>query len=471
VLTHARIIDDVNQRLRSATSAVEACRVAVAALASETDCLIAALLHVHDRLRCVAAAGAWQVFSSVPLGTGIVGRVYATGATAVITDPDRDAEFIRLGPEIKMEICAPIRDRRGAPIGALNLEWPSPVDIDLWRRVIEDVAGIVGRHIEDLGGPPAETTGEKLLRHSLSLTTAVSEAEVFSRCAEAARDVSGLSASVVLTFAPDGVVVRASSPGPHERPAIGRLAGLDHRALSDVVARVARYGASFTLGDPATLNAHGYEALVGAGVRSLIAAPIGPGAAGGVLLAIDEQPIQPENSKVNLLELLATQAWTCLERIATVTKLHERASSDPLTGLGHQGPFGERLAAAAPGKTALLAIDVDKFKTINDTYGHAAGDRVLVDLARALESTLRLGDDLYRVGGDEFVAVVEVPSAGEAVAVAERLIAAARRTGRTISIGVAMRGEDESAEATLHRADTALYQVKRHGRDGVKLAL
>jgi diguanylate cyclase (GGDEF)-like protein len=95
---------------------------------------------------------------------------------------------------------------------------------------------------------------------------------------------------------------------------------------------------------------------------------------------------------------------------------------------------------------------------------------VLVQMSGALQQALRLGDELFRVGGDEFVAVVDVPSAAEAVRVAERLVAAARATGRTISVGIAIQGEEESPEAAMYRADQALYAVKRGGRNGVHLA-
>lgn len=470
MLTHTHITMDVTRRLRLTVSAVDACRVAVEMLGEYSDALVTSMLHVEDRLRCVAATGFWQVFSSVPLGHGIAGRVHASGRTAIVSDPAHEPDFIRLGPPVSTEICAAIPDRAGRPIGALSAEWTGPVDLGTWQPIVEEIARSLGEHVDELGGPPAESTAEKLLRHSLALTAATSETDVLARCVEAARDVSGLSSALLLAYAPDGVVVRASSPGPLDQAVIGRLGALDHEVLGDLARQAGLHGASFTLGDPTGFDAHGYEALTLAGVRTLIAVPVGSGAAGGVLLAFDEAVRRLDPANVNLLELLATQAWTCLDRLATVARLHERANSDPLTGLRHQGPFEERLATSAPGRTALLAIDVDKFKTINDTYGHAAGDRALVSLARALQSTLRLGDELYRIGGDEFVAVLDVPSAAEALAVAERLAQAARVTGRTISIGVALRGAAEAAEDTLHRADTALYQVKRHGRDGVRLA-
>ena len=114
---------------------------------------------------------------------------------------------------------------------------------------------------------------------------------------------------------------------------------------------------------------------------------------------------------------------------------------------------------------------MDEFKTVNDTYGHQAGDRVLVGLARALEGALRQGDELYRIGGDEFVAVIEVRRTEEAV----RHRRAADRGGpRHRAHDQRRRGPAASPasppELTLRRADQALYAVKRHGRDGVRLA-
>jgi diguanylate cyclase (GGDEF)-like protein len=470
VLTPPHIIDDVTARLRSARSAVDACRVVVEVLEHNSDALIATLLHVHDHLRCVAAAGSWQVFSSVPLGRGVVGRVYAAGRTTVVTDVTADPDFIRLGPDVVAEICAPILDRTGQPLGALNLEWTSAVELEPWVGLAEEAGRRLGARIDELGGPPAETQAEKLLRHSVALSGATTEDAVYSRCADAARDISALSSAAVLVAVPGGVTLRASSPAPRDRALLQRFADLGPAELGRLFDRARRHGASFTLGSPDELDPRGFETLVKSGVRTMIAAPIGPGAAGGVLVAFDDVVAHPEPVRVSLLELLGTQAWTCLDRLNALARAHERASSDPLTGLGHHGPFGERLAAATPGRTALLAIDIDQFKTINDTLGHAAGDKALVDLARALESTLRQGDSLYRIGGDEFVAVVEVPSAAEAVAVAERLASAARLTGWTISVGVAVQRPEETAETTLSRADQALYSVKRQGRDGVLLA-
>jgi diguanylate cyclase (GGDEF)-like protein len=122
---------------------------------------------------------------------------------------------------------------------------------------------------------------------------------------------------------------------------------------------------------------------------------------------------------------------------------------------------------------AVLFLDVDDFKTINDTVGHAAGDQLLVDLALRLRSSLRAGDIAARVGGDEFLVLVdEVASTEAALVVAERLDQALRvpykvgveRRVVTASIGVAV-GPDGlgTADDVVAAADAAMYDAKRRG--------
>jgi diguanylate cyclase (GGDEF)-like protein len=437
--------------------------------------MIAVLLPVMDNLRCVAAAGSWQVYASIPLGAGVAGRVHRTGQTAVVTDVGADSDYISLGPAITVEICAPIPGPNGRPAGALNLEWTGPVDAGRWQGPVEEIARLIGARVTALGGPPTESASEKLLRHALAFGTARDERELLNDSLLAAREVSGLSTPVVLLPRPGGA--RAFRDYRYPTPLGDRLAALDPEVLGRIAVRARRHGAAYTLGDPAGFDAHGFELLTSIGVGTMISVPFGPArdstadpaTAGGVLLVVDDRAIHPNPAIANLLELLAAHAWTSMDRLETLRQLSEKASSDPLTGLRHYGAFGERLATAAA-RTALLAIDVDQFKQLNDAYGHQAGDRILVDLAHTLQSAMRSGDELYRIGGDEFAAVIDVQRPEEALAVAERLVAAARRMGRTVSVGVALRGPDESATETLHRADVALYEAKRTGRDVARVA-
>jgi diguanylate cyclase (GGDEF)-like protein len=473
-----RLLPDVTAALRGAPRVTAACHRAVHVIAQHTPAIIAALLHVQDHLRCMAATGSWSVFSSAPAGHGVAGRVYASGRSSVVTDIAQVDDYIPLGPTTEVEICVPIPGRDGQPIGALNVEWASrsDVDTDVWLPLLEEVARRLGARIGQLGGPPTETRSEQMLRHALNMSSARELGELLARSLVAAREVSHLSTPLVLLPTEDGARAYWDRSQP---TALGnRLAELDGRLLASMAVLARRHGSSYTLGDPALLDDHGFETLTKLGVKTMIMVPVGPGRdpdagpwnAGGVLLVVDEEVSRPDPGTVNLLELLAAQAWTAVERLQNVAALRERAISDPLTGLRHTGPFGERLARAQPERTALLVIDIDRFKDINDTYGHLEGDRALVDLSRTLLDALRSGDELYRIGGDEFAAVLEVTRPEEAVRIADRLVTAAREVGHSVSVGVAVQLPDETGKETLRRADTALYEAKRAGRDSARVA-
>jgi diguanylate cyclase (GGDEF)-like protein len=398
--------------------------------------------------------------------------VYASGQASVVTDTDHDADYIPLGPHSAVEICAPIVDASGAVVGALNVEWTHDVDVDDASKVIEEVARLLGDRIGELGGPPPESRSERLLRYALAFTSAASDDELLAFSLDAARQVSGLATQVIALNNGDELDIHIDGVDP--TPLALRIAALDPSVFRTFIGQAERFGASYTFGDPATVDASGYEVLTDLGVRTMISVPIGVrrnrDRIAGVLLSVDETVEYPDAEVANLLSLLASQAWGSLERLRTLSNLRDLATSDPLTGLRHQGPFGERLATSRPGHTAMLAIDIDGFKAINDTYGHQAGDAALVNLAQALSGALRTGDELFRVGGDEFAVVVDVQRREEAMGVAERLVAAARHVGQSISVGVALQATTETPGQTFRRADTALYDAKRGGRDGVRMA-
>jgi len=163
----------------------------------------------------------------------------------------------------------------------------------------------------------------------------------------------------------------------------------------------------------------------------------------------------------------------------------ERAARvDPLTGCYNRRYAMEQLGiegkrAARGGALSLCLIDVDHFKSINDGFGHEAGDDVLRALGAAMGSILRATDFLARFGGEEFLVVLSQTASVEALRVAERIRAAVERmpvpaalAGRrlTVSIGIAGHLVERPAEETLARADRALYCAKQEGRNRVVLA-
>lgn len=169
------------------------------------------------------------------------------------------------------------------------------------------------------------------------------------------------------------------------------------------------------------------------------------------------------------------------DRISDLRRQGSRALFDELTGAGNrrlldqQFEEARRRADRLHRQIAILAIDLDKFKPINDSYGHAAGDVVLQAIARRLQGCLREHDCLARIGGDEFVILLtDLESAEAATPILERLLAVCRSPIShgglilhvTPSMGMASYPDDGGDLASLNRcADTALYAAKRAGRD------
>jgi len=202
---------------------------------------------------------------------------------------------------------------------------------------------------------------------------------------------------------------------------------------------------------------------------------------------------------LRLLETLANQVAVALENghlersLSELSRLKEQlryqAYHDPLTGLANRSLFvervAERLAAMvaegadpAPARMpAVLFLDLDDFKIVNDTLGHAAGDRLLVDVAERLRGVLRGEDLAVRLGGDEFAVLLDdTPDLGMSIAVAERIIDALRPTfliddsevqvGGSIGIAAARTGT-ERADELLRNADVAMYTAKDLGKNRV----
>lgn len=165
--------------------------------------------------------------------------------------------------------------------------------------------------------------------------------------------------------------------------------------------------------------------------------------------------------------------------------LRESSTHDQLTGLVNRRYMGERCRQEDRridrfgGGYALLVIDADHFKLINDNHGHEVGDQALIALASAFRDSVPEGDPCARWGGEEFLALLSGADRQLAIEVAERTLAASRRislpvTGQTVSlsvsIGIAEHLEGESYADTFRRADGALYEAKNLGRDRYVLA-
>lgn len=186
---------------------------------------------------------------------------------------------------------------------------------------------------------------------------------------------------------------------------------------------------------------------------------------------------------VSLAALLGSLvvSWSRGERMR---ELERQAGQDSLTGLGNRRRFEEDLAGAMARNRrdnntgALLMLDLDRFKQVNDSHGHPAGDRLIQEVATVLRRRTRASDSLARLGGDEFAVILPRCSRQEAQIAAEAIAAEIRRHHPrdgaepvTVSIGIALFGEDPRASvaAVVADADAAMYAAKDEGRDGVRV--
>lgn len=168
-----------------------------------------------------------------------------------------------------------------------------------------------------------------------------------------------------------------------------------------------------------------------------------------------------------------------------VAESHHKAMSDPLTGLANRRAFEERAAQELArwrrfgDPLALVVWDVDDFKQINDVFGHKAGDRALVLIARILHDSLRETDFIARYGGEEFVVLLTGAVEEDARKVAEVMRRNVESAGMhshgkpvtiTLSGGLALLEDDETIEQLFERADKAMYRAKKSGKNRVELA-
>ncbi len=207
-------------------------------------------------------------------------------------------------------------------------------------------------------------------------------------------------------------------------------------------------------------------------------------------LGVNDYIMQPINFSEARARALTQSSYRRYhdELRGALEKSVDMAFTDGLTGLYNRRYVTRHLASLAQSKggeehdTALIMVDIDHFKNVNDTYGHDVGDEVLKEIAKRLQLIVRGQDLASRLGGEEFLIVVTNATVENAESVAERIrsdiasepITASTPDGNvevTVSVGVAMRQSvSETPDKQLKRADEALYEAKRSGRDRVVMA-
>ena len=237
---------------------------------------------------------------------------------------------------------------------------------------------------------------------------------------------------------------------------------------------------------PADRRPHRRAACADAyGLSNVLAAPLRvDGQTEGAIIVSRRTSEAWPASAHRILEAAASEASAALLRVYSLREAEARASTDALTGLPNRRYFDEYLGLLAKRRRAedrvgVLMVDIDRFKTLNDTFGHAVGDHVLREVARAIAEAVREDDVPARFGGEEFAVLLRNPSPEIAVEVGERVRRAVasldlRRLGVpgvSVSVGVAVaESPDVALDVVVDEADQALYRAKREGRDRVVAA-
>jgi diguanylate cyclase (GGDEF)-like protein/PAS domain S-box-containing protein len=233
------------------------------------------------------------------------------------------------------------------------------------------------------------------------------------------------------------------------------------------------------------INMRRAPAALKAGLHSVFAFPILVGDEFyGVIELFARDARQPDPGLLGAVHTIGSQIGQFMARKTAEQNLRFFASHDSLTGLSNRTMFNDRLhqalaqAARFERSLALLFIDLDGFKLVNDTLGHAIGDLLLAELANRLRATLREGDVIGRMGGDEFVVLIEeFTEAGQVAEVAKKLLDTVGRPfslqGRecqvSASLGISIYPDDgKDADTLIKNADIAMYLVKQQGKNSFR---
>jgi diguanylate cyclase (GGDEF)-like protein len=259
------------------------------------------------------------------------------------------------------------------------------------------------------------------------------------------------------------VATRASAPASRTwiRPEPAATRADPSQAADAIAARVrSAYGLPYTLAEPLVTD----DQLLGA-------------------LILSRRTREPwGDPERRLLEWAALEVSTAFARAYALEEAERESHLDALTGLPNRRYFDELLAIMGPRRReadslAILMIDVDHFKRLNDRHGHAVGDDVLRHVASAIARGLRAEDTPVRYGGEEFAVILRRASAPQAAEVGERIRRAVADLEPatmgvdvrvSVSVGVAVAGAEETMGTVIERADQALYRAKRRGGDRVE---
>jgi diguanylate cyclase (GGDEF)-like protein len=361
---------------------------------------------------------------------------------------------------------------------------PLEEQIELARRLMRSLSGIVRRSTElEVRDQQLQSINEIMELRAVTDQKHASPLDMVEAFVDRLREMTGAERAVLFLITPDG----RGSYKPLCRCGDPLAAGISrrHAEFEAILAEaaIARKSPEALFG--AELTRMGVNSLIGA---AIIAPVISPNGIAGAL-CLTRQAKEPfENVRPQLLAWAARYLSETLLRVLHQAVSEWHARHDPLTDLSNRRTFDTELSsalrsAASQGtQCALLMVDIDRFKAVNDRYGHLVGDEVLRSVSRILKETVsrlstRTSGLAARFGGEEFAVLLPGISAGDATWVAETIRSSVEvlpihsqhgQINVTVSIGLAVVPDhSRTAEELIALADAALYQAKDSGRNQV----
>ena len=420
-----------------------------------------------------------------PLDQGIPGKVLATGEPVRINDVLEEPGYVALHPEIRSEMCVPLISGERT-IGVLNAESTQPHAFDEADvRLMTTFAGQLAVAIE------------RLNLYQQAMHTAERRAVLYRAAQEisASLDIEHVYQAIHRAIAQlmpcDDMLIALLDEGTQEIEAVylveqgKRLPPIRFAANTGLSGYVVANRRSLKIDDfdAESERITSIQFDLDQTQSGLVVPLMLKGRAIGALSTQSYAAYTYSDDDQEMLELLASHAAIALDNARLFSEVQQLATTDSLTGIFNRRHF----FALARGEVersrryqyplSLIMLDIDHFKQVNDTYGHATGDMILQQIAQRCRKNLRETDIFGRYGGEEFVVLLPLTDLENARLVAERLRLEAAEVGReanvegvTISLGVAaMSGSGEDPESLLGKADQALYAAKQAGRNRVEV--
>ncbi len=414
---------------------------------------------------------------------GVIGRVFQSGRAEIIYDVRNDLDYLDTGWNARSEICVPIR-ASGNVIGIINVE--SGVERPLDDADLE-VLQIIARHL----GIAFEN--QALLSSERSTRQAVEALHQVSTIVTSTLDVDEALRRIVDTLGSNfdyRYVIAGLLEGQFVQPKAAHGIALERLVHIPVamssIGRVAQTGDPLFVPDVSAQSGLGLDAFPDG--NSLVVVPIArDGRILGILIVIGSTDRNLAHQDLTMLQMFAQHAGVVLDNARMYQEARRMAYIDPMTQLPNHRHFQERFASDLERSQrdkrpfAVMVMDLDGFKQINDRFGHLEGDAVLIAASQRLADKLRQQDLLARYAGDEFVVLLPDTDAKAAMLIARRLcasvggrsfeISTGESVALTVSIGAAIYpGHGVSARELLSAADKATYAAKHAGRNQAKLA-